>query len=150
MISFTADPIAPFWQGIFYTLIFVVTNVLSSITSSYHQHRMSILGMRIRTCLLGSIYRKSLVLAMHSKKDYTTGEVVNLMAVDSQRYILYLFLCTWKLPFTHFNLGSLIYSHGFVLFGLHPFKLASLCGCFGASWASACLLVFFSCYCSSL
>lgn len=88
MIAFTSDQEAPFWQGIFYTMIFVVVNVFSSITSAYQQHRMSILGMRIRTCLLGSIYRKSLVLAMHARKDYTTGEVVNLMAVDSQRCVL--------------------------------------------------------------
>jgi len=100
MIMFTMNPMAPFWQGIFYTLIFVIVNVLTSITSAYHAHRMSILGMRIRSCLIASIYRKSLVLAMHSKKDYTTGEIVNLMAVDSQRFIdLMPWLCfLWTAP----------------------------------------------------
>jgi hypothetical protein len=43
--------------------------------------------MRIRTCLVSAVYRKSLVLSNYSKKDTTTGEIVNLMAVDSQRFI---------------------------------------------------------------
>ena len=100
MISFTTDMTAPFWHGIFFTLIFVVTNVITSISSAYNQHRMSALGMRIRTCLISSIYRKSLVLAMHSKKDYTTGEIVNLMVVDSQRFadMLPWFCYLWSAP----------------------------------------------------
>jgi ATP-binding cassette subfamily C (CFTR/MRP) protein 1 len=43
--------------------------------------------MRIRTCLVSAVYRKSLVLSNYSKKDTTTGEIGNLMAVDSQRFI---------------------------------------------------------------
>lgn len=100
MIAFTTDLSAPFWQGIFYTLIFVVVNVFTSITSAYHQYRMSVLGMRIRACLIGAVYRKSLVLANQSKKSYTTGEIVNLMAVDSQRFVdLLPWLCfLWTAP----------------------------------------------------
>ena len=94
------DKEEPFWHGIFFTMIFVVTNFVTSISSGYNQHRMAALGMRIRTCLIGSIYRKSIVLAMHSKKDYTTGEIVNLMAVDSQRFADMLpWLCyLWTAP----------------------------------------------------
>ncbi len=43
--------------------------------------------MRIRTCLVSAVYRKSLVLSNYAKKGTTTGEIVNLMAVDSQRFI---------------------------------------------------------------
>ena len=43
--------------------------------------------MRIRTCLISAVYRKSLVLSSCAKKDTTAGEIVNLMAVDSQRFI---------------------------------------------------------------
>ena len=43
--------------------------------------------MRIRTCLISAVYRKSLVLSSCAKKDSTAGEIVNLMAVDSQRFI---------------------------------------------------------------
>ena len=100
MIAFTVDKDAPTWQGFFFTAVFVVVNVASSITSSYHQHRMSALGMRIRSCLVGAIYRKAMVLAPHSKQNFTTGEIVNLMAVDSQRFIdLLPWLCfLWTAP----------------------------------------------------
>lgn len=99
MIAFTTSS-EPFWHGVFYTMIFVLTNVVQSLTSAYHQHRMLILGMRVRSCLIGSIYRKSLVLAPHAKKNYTTGEIVNLMAVDSQRFIdMVPFICfLWTAP----------------------------------------------------
>src|SRR5699024_4672027 len=70
-----------------YSSVFVFTSLASSITSAYQQNRMNVLGMRIRTCLVSAIYRKSLVLASHAKKEYTTGEIVNLMSVDSQRFI---------------------------------------------------------------
>lgn len=87
MIAFTTSTDEPFWHGVVFSCIFVITNVVQSLTSAYHQHRMYLLGMRVRSTLIASIYRKSLVLASHEKKKYTTGEIVNFMAVDSQRFI---------------------------------------------------------------
>lgn len=87
MIAFTTSNDEPFWHGILFSFVFVLTNMVQSLTSAYHQHRMYLLGMRVRSTLIASIYRKSLVLASHQKKKYTTGEIVNLMAVDSQRFI---------------------------------------------------------------
>lgn len=74
--------------------------MLQSISSAYHEHRMAVLGMRIRSCLLAAIYRKSLILASSARKCYSTGEIVNLMAVDSQRFTELLpWLCyLWTAP----------------------------------------------------
>ena len=101
LIDFTTDYSAPLWHGIMYSFIFVLTSISSCFASAYQQNRMNVLGMRIRTCLISAIYRKSLVLASHAKKDYTTGEIVNLMSVDSQRFIdLLPWLCfLWTAPF---------------------------------------------------
>lgn len=100
MIAFTMSKDEPFWHGMVYALVFVLTNTFQSISSAYQQHRMSVLAMRIRTCLIGSIFRKSLVLSMSAKKDFTTGEIVNLQAVDSQRFVdLVPWICfIWTAP----------------------------------------------------
>lgn len=43
-------------------------------------------GLRIRTALICSIYKKSLRMSSTARKEFTTGEIVNLMAVDAQRF----------------------------------------------------------------
>lgn len=40
---------------------------------------MFVVGLRIRTALVGAIYKKALVLSNKAKKDSTVGEIVNLM-----------------------------------------------------------------------
>lgn len=58
-------------------------------------------GFRIRTALVSAIYRKSLRISSAAKKDSTMGEIVNLMAVDAQRFLeltTYLHLL-WSGPF---------------------------------------------------
>jgi hypothetical protein len=41
----------------------------------------------IKTALTSAIYRKSLTVSSSGKKDTTTGEVVNLMSVDTQKVV---------------------------------------------------------------
>ncbi|CAG2175220.1 unnamed protein product, partial [Oppiella nova] len=87
LISFTTDADEPSWHGYMYAILLIFTNIFQSLINGYQAQRMSVLGMRIRTCLVSAVYRKSLVLSNHSKKDTTSGEIVNLMAVDSQRFV---------------------------------------------------------------
>ncbi|CAG2177433.1 unnamed protein product, partial [Oppiella nova] len=87
LIGFTTDADEPSWHGYMYAILLIFTNIFQSLINGYQAQRMSVLGMRIRTCLVSAVYRKSLVLSNHSKKDTTSGEIVNLMAVDSQRFV---------------------------------------------------------------
>lgn len=48
---------------------------------------MFIVGMRIRTALISTIYRKALRMSNVAKKESTVGEIVNLMSVDAQKFI---------------------------------------------------------------
>ena len=48
---------------------------------------MYLIGMWIRSSMTSSIYRKSLRVSPQGKADSTTGEVVNLMSVDTQRLV---------------------------------------------------------------
>lgn len=96
-----SDDKDPFWHGIIYLCTFVAVNVTQSFISSYHAHRMQCISARIKTTLIGAIYRKSMLLANSSKKNYTTGEIVNMMAVDAQRFVEFVMFVNylWSTPF---------------------------------------------------
>lgn len=77
----------PMWRGILYAvLLFVVASTQTLFLSQYFQ-RMFLVGLRIRTALVGSIYKKALRLSNAARKESTVGEIVNLMAVDAQRFM---------------------------------------------------------------
>ncbi|XP_042161527.1 ATP-binding cassette sub-family C member 3 isoform X2 [Oncorhynchus tshawytscha] len=54
-----------------------------------HQHFQYcfVTGMRLRTAIIGAIYRKSLIITNAAKRTSTVGEIVNLMSVDAQRFM---------------------------------------------------------------
>ncbi|XP_037884218.1 multidrug resistance-associated protein 1 isoform X11 [Glossina fuscipes] len=77
----------PEWKGILYSaLLFLVAAAQTFILGQYFQ-RMFIVGLRIRTALINAIYRKALVISNTARKESTVGEIVNLMAVDAQRFM---------------------------------------------------------------
>src|SRR5690606_36981734 len=43
------------------------------------------LGMNVRSTLASSIYRKSLVLSNKARQNRDTGQIVNLMSIDSEK-----------------------------------------------------------------
>ncbi|OTF77487.1 hypothetical protein BLA29_004731 [Euroglyphus maynei] len=87
LIEYTTSNDTRLWHGILYSFGFFFINMIQSWSTVYQQHRFSILALRIRSTLIGAIYRKSLVLSTDSRKNYTTGDIVNLMAIDAQRFI---------------------------------------------------------------
>ncbi|XP_055613859.1 multidrug resistance-associated protein 1-like isoform X4 [Uranotaenia lowii] len=77
----------PLWRGIFYTiLLFLVASVQTLLLAQYF-NRMFFVGLRIRTALISAIYRKALIISNSARKGSTVGEIVNLMAVDAQRFM---------------------------------------------------------------
>lgn len=77
----------PLWKGIFFAVSLFAVASLNTLLVGQHYTRMFYVGMRIRTALVSAIYRKSLVLSNSARKERTVGEIVNLMAVDAQRFI---------------------------------------------------------------
>lgn len=59
---------------------------------SYNCYRV---GFRIRSAVISAIYRKALRISSAAKKDSTVGEIVNLMAVDAQKFFE-------MMPYLHF------------------------------------------------
>ncbi|CAH1406918.1 unnamed protein product [Nezara viridula] len=88
----------PMWRGYFYAVMMLFIGIVMPLLHGNYSLTLLIVGLRTRTALISTIYRKSLKLSNAARKETTLGEIVNLMAVDSQSimgsltYINYLFL----------------------------------------------------------
>ncbi|XP_061509613.1 multidrug resistance-associated protein 1 isoform X11 [Anopheles gambiae] len=77
----------PMWKGLMYAItLFVVAGTQTLLLGQYF-NRMFFVGLRIRTALISAIYRKALIISNSARKGSTVGEIVNLMAVDAQRFM---------------------------------------------------------------
>uniref|UniRef100_A0A8B9KPG4 ATP-binding cassette, sub-family C (CFTR/MRP), member 3 n=1 Tax=Astyanax mexicanus TaxID=7994 RepID=A0A8B9KPG4_ASTMX len=87
LIEFTKETGVPSWWG--FALAFMMFGCALLQTLILHQHFQYcfVTGMRLRTAIIGAIYRKSLVITNEAKRSSTVGEVVNLMSVDAQRFM---------------------------------------------------------------
>lgn len=76
----------PLWQGLLMAFALFLVTFLSAIINGQFFLKTFIVGFRIRSGLISAIYRKALRISSAAKKDTTVGEIVNLMAVDAQRF----------------------------------------------------------------
>lgn len=86
LINFVSED-EPMWRGYLYAgLLFGIASTQTLFLAQYF-HRMFLVGLRIRTALISAIFQKSLTLSNAARKESTVGEIVNLMAVDAQRFM---------------------------------------------------------------
>lgn len=71
--------------GFFLAFSMLLTANIQSIMIHQYFHRCMRTGMRIRAALTSAIYQKALNLSSSARQQRTTGEIVNLMSVDTQR-----------------------------------------------------------------
>ncbi|KAM5130614.1 multidrug resistance-associated protein 1 isoform 1-T1 [Callospermophilus lateralis] len=87
LINFVNDTKAPDWQGYLYTVLLFVSACLQTLVLHQYFHICFVSGMRIKTAVIGAVYRKALVITNSARKSSTVGEIVNLMSVDAQRFM---------------------------------------------------------------
>ncbi|KAH0632063.1 hypothetical protein JD844_020124 [Phrynosoma platyrhinos] len=87
LISFVNDKNAPNWQGYLYTALLFVSAGLQTLVLHQYFHICFVTGMRLKTAVIGAVYRKALVISNSARKTSTVGEIVNLMSVDAQRFM---------------------------------------------------------------
>ncbi|XP_019754521.2 multidrug resistance-associated protein 1 isoform X4 [Dendroctonus ponderosae] len=75
------------WHGPFFAVLMFLTATIQTLFLAQYFNRMFIVGMRIRTALVSTIYRKSLNISNNARKERTAGEIVNLMSVDAQKFM---------------------------------------------------------------
>ncbi|KAJ8319362.1 hypothetical protein KUTeg_004453 [Tegillarca granosa] len=101
LIQFTKNKMEYYWRGFFYAALMFVNATLQSLILHQYFHGCQLLGMRMRTSLIASVYKKTINLSNAARKLSTVGEIVNLMSVDAQRFMdlmTYLHMI-WSGPF---------------------------------------------------
>ncbi|XP_066054315.1 multidrug resistance-associated protein 1 isoform X3 [Chamaea fasciata] len=87
LLDFVGNKAAPKWQGYFYTVLLFVCSCLQTLILHQYFHICFVTGMRLKTAVVGVIYRKALVITNSARRTSTVGEIVNLMSVDAQRFM---------------------------------------------------------------
>uniref|UniRef100_A0AC35TJK4 Multidrug resistance-associated protein 1 n=1 Tax=Rhabditophanes sp. KR3021 TaxID=114890 RepID=A0AC35TJK4_9BILA len=101
LISFVSDKKSPLWVGIAYAILMFLFSELRSLCLNHYFYIMFRLGTKIQTALTAATYRKTLKLSNVARKNKTVGEIVNLMAIDVERYQMATFnvQILWSGPF---------------------------------------------------
>jgi len=87
LIAFTKDESQADWKGYYYACVLFMTSIMMSILLGQYSIRMYLIGVKIRTAITSTVYRKALKISSSARKNRTVGEIVNLMAVDAQRFM---------------------------------------------------------------
>ncbi|XP_072339968.1 ATP-binding cassette sub-family C member 3 isoform X2 [Scyliorhinus torazame] len=87
LISFINNPEAKTWWGYGISILMFFSAAVQTLILHQHFQYCFVTGMRLRTAIVGAIYRKSLVITNSAKRSSTVGEIVNLMSVDAQRFM---------------------------------------------------------------
>lgn len=58
MISFTQDSSRFAWEGYLYAVLLLVVAILQSLFLQQYFHQCFVLGMKVRTVLIASVYKK--------------------------------------------------------------------------------------------
>ncbi|CAI2357981.1 unnamed protein product [Caenorhabditis sp. 36 PRJEB53466] len=86
LIQFTEQLERPMWQGFVLAFTIFGSAELSSILLSHFLFLMYRVGTHVQTCLTSAVYRKTLRLSNAARREKTVGEIVNLMAIDIDRF----------------------------------------------------------------
>ncbi|KAH0624906.1 hypothetical protein JD844_032807, partial [Phrynosoma platyrhinos] len=88
-------------NGYRYALALLLVVILQTLVHQVYQRLNILTAVKIKTAVVGLVYKKALNLSSSSRQKYTTGEIVNLMSADIQQLMeLALNLnLLWSVPF---------------------------------------------------
>uniref|UniRef100_M1A713 ABC-type xenobiotic transporter n=1 Tax=Solanum tuberosum TaxID=4113 RepID=M1A713_SOLTU len=84
-ISFTSGDRSNPSEGYYLVLILLISKVLEVLSAHHFSFLSELLGMKIRSSIITTIYKKGLRLTCSSRQAHGVGQIVNYMAVDSQQ-----------------------------------------------------------------
>jgi ATP-binding cassette subfamily C (CFTR/MRP) protein 1 len=85
----------PTWRGLFYASLLFLSAFVDSMLSNQYEFGVSCLGMKVKSSLVSTVYKKALRLSSAGRSSYTTGQIVNIMAVDTM--YIYNYVNTYNL-----------------------------------------------------
>uniref|UniRef100_A0A7E4ZTZ1 Multidrug resistance-associated protein 1 n=1 Tax=Panagrellus redivivus TaxID=6233 RepID=A0A7E4ZTZ1_PANRE len=86
LLQYVSDPNAHLWQGLSFGILMFVVSQVRSLMINYYFFIVFRLGTKIQSTLTAVVYRKTLKLSNIARRDRTSGEIVNLMAIDVERF----------------------------------------------------------------
>ncbi|XP_053393095.1 multidrug resistance-associated protein 1-like isoform X1 [Mercenaria mercenaria] len=86
LIAYTTDKSQETWKGYYYSVLMLAVVLFQSVVLHQYFQNCTIVGMRLRTAIIGAVYEKMLKLSTAARRTSTVGEIVNLMSVDAQRF----------------------------------------------------------------
>ena len=75
------------WKGYFWAVGLFAFSMMQITMVNQYFRKMHRVGFKMRTAVITAIYKKGLKLSAKAKSKYTTGEITNLMSIDSQRFV---------------------------------------------------------------
>uniref|UniRef100_A0A8C9YK81 ABC-type glutathione-S-conjugate transporter n=1 Tax=Sander lucioperca TaxID=283035 RepID=A0A8C9YK81_SANLU len=100
LLSFMRDEDAAMWKGfLFASLLFLLSCLQSLLHHQYMFHCFTV-GMRVKTAVMGLVYRKCLLISSAARRQCTLGEIINLVSADTQKlmdFVVY-FNSLWVAP----------------------------------------------------
>ncbi|XP_057593148.1 ATP-binding cassette sub-family C member 2 [Hippopotamus amphibius kiboko] len=85
LISFANDRGTYLWTGYICSILFFAVALIQSLCLQHYFQLCFILGMKVRSTIMASVYKKALTVSNRARRQYTVGETVNLMSVDAQK-----------------------------------------------------------------
>jgi len=82
LLKWLADPTQPYYLGLIYLAIIFVCSIVGSFLYYASVFISSTLGIQVRSVLVQAVYRK--VLSIRASKTSSSGNIVNLVANDTQ------------------------------------------------------------------
>ncbi|NXN08529.1 MRP1 protein, partial [Indicator maculatus] len=79
------EEIQKFSTGSMVAVILTINILSHTFLHQLYQRNNMLTAVKIKTAVVGLIYKKALTLANFSRRNYTTGEIVNLMSADAQQ-----------------------------------------------------------------
>ncbi|XP_056392027.1 multidrug resistance-associated protein 1-like isoform X2 [Hyla sarda] len=96
------DSSVPTWQSFLIAILLLICPCFQSLFLHQHDYLCYVIGMRLRSAIVGSVYKKALVISNAGRTNSSSGEIVNLISTDVQK-LMDLATCLnylWSAPFT--------------------------------------------------
>lgn len=90
----------PLWRGLLFAFTMFFSSMVESLLNGQYDYGIFCVAMRMRSAMINAVYHKALKLSSTARGQFTTGEIVNLMSVDTQRIMDYMqvFNLLWVTP----------------------------------------------------
>ncbi|XP_053196098.1 multidrug resistance-associated protein 1-like isoform X2 [Scomber japonicus] len=85
LLGFMRDKDAAMWKGFLFASLLFLLSCLQSLLHHQYMYRCFTVGMRLKTAVMGLIYRKCLVMSSGARQRCTVGEIISLVSTDSQK-----------------------------------------------------------------